>query len=309
MRVVVTGGAGFIGYWTVKALLESGHEVSVVDNLSRARFYDRLVKMGVDVSQVDVRDLDGLRGALEGCDAVLHLAALISVDESAEKPLLYHDVNATGTLNLLKASLDVGVKKVVYSSSAAVYGEPEKVPIDEDHPTRPISVYGASKLSGELYCRAFHKTHGLSVVILRYFNVYGPGQTPEYAGVIVRFMKRLAEGLPPEIYGDGKQTRDFVHVSDVARANVLALESGIDLGVYNVGTGKAVSILELAELMMDIAGVKTEPVFGPPKLGDIRYSVADIGRAMRDLGYEPKVDLREGLIDLLKPRRQSSNSF
>ena len=283
----MTGGAGFIGYWTVRALLESGHEVRVVDNLSRASFHDKLGEMGVDLSRVDVRDLSGLRSALEECDAVLHLAALISVNESAEKPLLYHDVNATGTLNLLKASLDAGIRRVVYSSSAAVYGEPERVPIDEDHPTRPISIYGASKLSGELYCRAFHETYGLSVVVLRYFNVYGPGQSPEYAGVIAKFAERLSRGMPLVIYGDGKQTRDFIHVRDVARANLLALTSDVEFGVYNVGSGRATSVLELAEIMQKLVGLNLEPKFESPQPGDVRHSVADVSRARRELGFCP----------------------
>jgi len=300
LRVVVTGGAGFIGYWTVREFLRFGHEVRVVDNLSRASFSKQLVEMGVELRRVDVRDLPSLKDALKGCDAVIHLAALISVEESAEKPELYHEVNATGTLNVLKASLEAGVEKLIYASSAAVYGEPEQIPVSEDHYTRPNSVYGATKLSGELYCRAFHKTYGISAVILRYFNVYGPGQSHEYAGVISSFLRRVSRGLPPVIYGDGTQTRDFIHVRDVARLNRLALNLDVGFGVYNVGSGRGMSILELAKLVLRMAGISEEPVFGPPRPGDIRHSVADISRVRRDLGFSPTISLEEGLRELLR---------
>ncbi len=299
MRVVVTGGAGFIGYWTVRELLGAGHEVSVVDNLSRATFKDELEGMGVPLQPVDVRDLEALTKVFSGADAVVHLAALISVEESAEKPVDYHEVNVRGTLNVLLAGVRTGVRRVIYPSSAAVYGHPVRLPVDEDHPTRPISVYGATKLAGEAYCRAFHETFGIQAVILRYFNVYGPGQSPEYAGVIVRFSERLARGLPPVVNGDGLQSRDFVHVFDVARANLLALESEVGFGVYNVGTGTPTRILDLARLMMRLWGVEGEPEFAPPRPGDIRESVADVGRIRRELGFEPVIGLEEGLRGLI----------
>ncbi len=299
LRVVVTGGAGFIGYWTVRELLRAGHEARVVDNLSRATFKDELEGMGVPIHRVDVRDLEALVHALSDADAVVHLAALISVEESAERPVDYHETNVTGTLNVLLASVRSGVRRVIYSSSAAVYGPPVRLPVDEDHPTRPISVYGATKLAGEAYCRAFHEDSGLQTVILRYFNVYGPGQSPEYAGVIVKFSERLSKGLPPVVNGDGLQFRDFVHVLDVARANLLALESGMGFGVYNVGTGTPTRILDLARLMMRLWGVEGEPEFAPPRPGDIRESVADVSRIRRELGFEPSIGLEEGLRGLI----------
>ena len=301
MKVVITGGAGFIGYHTARLLLAHGHTVVVLDDMSKAPMLDRLRSLGLEPVRVDVRVLEELKEAFRGADAVLHLAALINVEESARVPELYHEVNATGTLNVLKASVDAGVPKVVYASSAAVYGNPEKLPISEDHPTNPVSVYGATKLAGELYCRAFHEVFGLSVLILRYFNVYGPGQSEEYAGVITRFSERLSRGEPPIIYGDGNQTRDFVHVRDVAAANELALEANVKFGVYNIASGREVSILELAELMSRIAGVNVQPVFAPPRPGDVRRSVADVSRAREELGFEPSVTLEEGLSDLLLP--------
>lgn len=300
LRVVVTGGAGFIGYWTVRELLRAGHEVRVVDNLSRATFKDALKELEVPVLSVDVRDLSKLTDSLEDVDAVIHLASLISVEESARIPREYHEVNVTGTLNVLSAALKVGVAKVVFSSSAAVYGPPVRIPVDEDHPTRPISVYGATKLAAEAYCRAFHETYGLSVTVLRYFNVYGPGQSSEYAGVIVRFLERLRRGLQPIVYGDGEQYRDFVHVYDVARANLLALESGGGFAVYNVGTGRPTRIIELARLMARLAGTSPEVEFGPLRPGDIRESVADVTRIREELGFAPRIDLEVGIRELIR---------
>jgi len=299
VRVLVTGGAGFIGYHTVRALLEEGHSVVVVDDMSKAPMLGRLIELGVKPLRVDLRRLEDLAEAAKGCEAIIHLAARIDVSESARMPRLYHEVNVTGTLNVLLAAARVGASRVVYASSAAVYGNPERLPISEDHPTRPISVYGATKLSGEFYCRAFHEVHGLSALVLRYFNVYGPGESDEHAGVISKFASRLFEGKPPIIYGDGKQTRDFIHVRDVAEANLRALTADVEFGIYNVASGREVSVLELAALMSELAGVDVEPLFEPPRPGDIRRSVADVSRARRELGFESTVSLEDGLRSLL----------
>ncbi len=298
MEVAVTGGLGFIGRHTVELLSSGGHSVRVLDDLSRAA--PGGAPEGARVVRVDVRDLDGVREALEGVDAVIHLAALTDVRESAERPLLYHEVNSTGTLNVLRASVEAGVSRVVYASSAAVYGEPETLPIREDHPTRPTSIYGATKLSGEAYCRAAHGTYGLSVVVLRYFNVYGPGQNVHYAGVIAKFAERISKGLPLVIYGDGRQTRDFIHVRDVARANLVALEAPVDFGVFNVATGREVSVLELSRVMQEAAGVEVGVEFGPPIPGDIRRSVGDPSK-IEELGFRAETPLEEGIKDLISP--------
>lgn len=284
--MVVTGGLGFIGSRIVDKALERGYEVVVVDNLSRAR---RLPDRRTCVC--DVRDVDEVMRVVEPGDVILHLAALISVEESAVKPLLYEDVNSRGTMCMLEVARRRDASQFVYASSAAVYGEPEYLPIDEGHPTRPKSVYGATKLAGELFCQAYAKTYGLSAAILRLFNVYGEAQD---SGVISTFASRIALGEPIKIYGDGKQERDFVYVSDVAEAFLLAVEKGAE-GVYNVGSGKPTKIIELAKAMMKIWGVEVPIIFEPPRADDIRHSYGDITKIAEELGWKPKTDLNEGL--------------
>ena len=298
--IIVTGGCGFIGYWTVKALLERGYDVRVVDSMARADMQIRAEKLGVEVLRVDVRDYDGLLKAFKDADAVIHLAALVSVEESTLKPMLYHEVNAMGTLNVLRASLKANVGRVVYASSAAVYGEPVSLPVKEDHPTNPLSIYGATKLAGEAYCKAFYNTYRLETIILRYFNVYGPGQTNEYAGVIQRFIERLKAGKPPIIHGDGKQTRDFIHVSDVARSNLKALECKAKHGTFNIASGEETSINRLASILSRIIRVNVKPIYTEPRPGDIRRSVADISKARRVLGFRVRVGLEEGLRQMVE---------
>ena len=295
MKVVVTGGAGFIGFHTVSLLANKGYSVTVVDNFSRASVSRELRDLGIKVEKIDVRDINALHDVLRGTDYVIHLAALISVEESQRKPTLYHDVNITGTLNVLYASWRNNVEKVVLASSAAVYGEPIKLPILEDHPTKPISFYGLTKLVGEKYARYF-SGRGLKVVVLRYFNVYGEYQSPSYAGVITNFILNAIHRRPLTIFGDGFQTRDFIYVGDVAKANLLALEK--DTGTFNIlniASGKAVSIRDLAELILDIRGENLQIIYTKPREGDIRHSVADIRNANTTLGFYPQVELREGL--------------
>ena len=295
MKVVVIGGAGFIGFHTVSLLANKGYSVTVVDNFSRASVSRELRDLGIKVEKIDVRDINALHDVLRGTDYVIHLAALISVEESQRKPTLYHDVNITGTLNVLYASWRNNVEKVVLASSAAVYGEPIKLPILEDHPTKPISFYGLTKLVGEKYARYF-SGRGLKVVVLRYFNVYGEYQSPSYAGVITNFILNAIHRRPLTIFGDGFQTRDFIYVGDVAKANLLALEK--DTGTFNIlniASGKAVSIRDLAELILDIRGENLQIIYTKPREGDIRHSVADIRNANTTLGFYPQVELREGL--------------
>ena len=283
MRVVVTGGAGFIGSHVAAYLAERGFRVVAVDNLERTSAVRRLEEAGVPLVVGDVRHVD-----LPLADAVVHAAAYINVEESWERPYDYMWNNAAATARVAKQCAETGVR-LVYISSAAVYGEPQRLPIDEGHPTRPLSPYGLSKLAGEQITQMLAPR----AAILRLFNVYGPGQTGPYAGVVSKFIERAKRGLPPVIYGDGTQTRDFIHVADVAQFVEIVLDRGA-AGVFNVGTGRAVSIRELAAIVMRLAGLNGEPHYAPPRPGDIKHSAADVTKA-RALGWEPRVPLEEGL--------------
>ncbi len=285
MKVLVTGGSGFIGRAVLEELLLRGHDVISID----------LIEPSITVPFVvgDVRDLETLRKAAEGVDAIVHLAAIVSAVEAMEKPLDTFKTNVEGTLNVAEVARRENAK-VVYASSVAVYGEPKELPVSEDHPAHPTNVYGSTKLAGESLLLGYSGSYGLSVASLRFFNVYGPHMKPgPYAGVIYKFLERIREGKPLRIEGDGKQTRDFVYVGDVARAVVLALERDA-AGVYNVGTGREISILELASMLFDLTGRDTGLEFAPPRPGDIRRSRADITK-MRELGWEPAFTLEEGL--------------
>lgn len=295
MRVLVTGGAGFIGSYVCVELRRAGFDVVAVDSLERATGLGRLGAEGVPLLQLDLRDAEPPEA-----DAVVHAAAYIDVAESWERPYEYFVNNAAVTAKLAKLAARWGAY-FVYVSSAAVYGEPQYLPIDEEHPTRPVSPYGASKLAGELAVAAYAR-EGLRAAVVRPFNVYGPGQTGPYAGVVARFVERAARGEPPVIFGDGLQTRDFVHVRDVARLIRLLVERQAE-GVYNAGSGRGVSVLELARLVMELAGVGGEPLFAPPRRGDVRHSVASIARA-RGLGWRPEVSLEEGLRELLSEAKK-----
>ena len=291
MRVVVTGGSGFIGSHVVEALHRRGCEVVSVD-LNASQYAPE----GVEALRLDVRDEAALREVLREVDAVVHLAALVDARESLYEPSRYHDVNVGGTLALLKACRDAGVGRVVLASSAAVYGNPARVPVSEDHPLRPLNPYGATKVACEAYASAFHHSYGLPVVILRIFNAYGPRQTRAYAGVVSIFVRNALMGRPLVIYGDGEQTRDFIYVSDVVRAIVAAVESGVEFGVFNVGTGRQTSVNELARLVLELTGRPDLQVVhreGVP--GDVRHSCADVTRIARELGWRAEVGLREGL--------------
>jgi UDP-glucose 4-epimerase len=286
MRVVVTGGAGFVGSHVAAHLAERGFRVVAVDNLERASAVRRLEEVGVPLVVGDVRRVD-----LPPADAVVHAAAYINVEESWERPYDYMWNNAAATARVARQCAETGAR-LVYISSAAVYGEPQRLPIDESHPTRPLSPYGLSKLAGEQVAQMLAP----GAAVLRLFNVYGPGQTGPYAGVVSKFIERAKRGLLPVIYGDGTQTRDFVHVADVAQFVEIVLDRGA-AGVFNVGTGRAVSIRELAAIVMRLAGLGGEPLYGPPRPGDIRHSAADVSKA-RALGWEPQIGIEEGLREL-----------
>jgi UDP-glucose 4-epimerase len=295
--VLVTGGAGFIGGHLVDALVDD-NDVRVLDNGRTGDLAS--VPDGAEVIEGDVRDPEAVDRATEGVDVVFHEAAVISVAESVEKPVESNDVNLSGTLAVLDAARREDAR-FVFASSAAVYGRPEQVPVAEDDSTDPLSPYGLQKLAADQYARMYADLYGLEVVPLRYFNVYGPGQTGgDYAGVITAFLNRLREGKPPVVHGDGTQTRDFVHVSDIVRANLLAATTDATGEAYNVATGEAVTIRELAELLVDVTGVDVEPEHGPERDGDIDESLADISKARDRLGYEPETSLRAGLTDLVE---------
>lgn len=304
--ILVTGGAGFIGSHTADRLLDEGLRVVVLDNLCSGKLDNLEPHIGsgnCKFVQGDVRDFGLVKNLVRDIDCVVHLAALISVPESIKNPVLTNDVNVNGTLNLLKACVDFGVKRFVYASSCAVYGNAEKLPIKEDWPTRPESPYGVSKLVAENYVRKYYEDFGLETVCLRYFNAYGPRQVyGDYSGVIMQFMRRLAKGLPLVIFGDGDQTRDFVQVQDVAEANLLALKlDGLAGGTFNIGTGIATTINQLAAVLFEITSkTHLELKHSEPREGDIKHSVADISKARAQLGYNPKVSLKEGLEQLTK---------
>jgi UDP-glucose 4-epimerase len=304
--VLVTGGAGFIGSHVVERLVEEGYSVVVVDDLSTGSLdnISGLVDRGfVDFVEADVRDRDAVGKLVHGVEAVVHLAAVVSVPFSLENPDLTFDVNVKGTRAVLSSCVRRGVRRFIFVSSGSVYGVPRYLPVDEVHPTGPISPYAVSKLAGERCCQEVVRS-GLDVVVLRLFNVYGRRQAPgEYSGVITKFLDRAERGQPLVIYGDGSQTRDFVHVSDVADAILTLVRGGGVQGVFNVGCGRAVSIGYLAETVLSLSGRDCGIVHGPPRDGDITHSVADVSRAREAFGYEPKVTLEEGLLELLLYRR------
>jgi len=299
LRILVTGGAGFIGSHLVKALVKAGHSVRILDNFSTGSL-ENLGDIAGSVELVvgDVRSYDVVEKAVKGVDAVIHLAALIDVAESIEKPDLYFDVNARGTYNIAKACK--GVSVLVFASSCAVYGEPVKLPVAEDHPIAPKSPYAATKVAGEAFIQAYSNLYDYRYAILRLFNVYGPKQSKAYAGVIIEFIKRVSRGEPPIIFGDGEQTRDFIHVGDVVSAVMRVLTNEKAWGVFNIGSGKPVTINQLAKLILKLMNREDlEPVYAPPRPGDIRHSVADIAKARKVLGFEPRISLEEGVKRLV----------
>jgi len=252
-----------------------------------------------DLVQGDLRNYEFVREIVRDIDAVIHLAAQVSVENSWNDPVYDAENNIIATINLLKVCSEHGVDRFVYISSAAVYGNPRYVPIDEEHPKNPISPYGVSKLAGEYYCRVF--SDKIHTVIIRPFNVFSARMNPNnpYSGVIAKFIYRAKQGLPPIIYGDGKQTRDFVHVKDVVDFMEIALKRGENGEAYNVGTGREISILELARIIMDIAGINDKPIFDRPRKGDIKRSCANISKAKK-LGFVPKTNLRKDLEVIFK---------
>jgi len=298
-QVLVTGGAGFIGSHLVDALVKTGCKVTVLDNLVTGR-RSNLEHLADRINFVegDIRDEDLLNRVIQGCEVVFHQAAVVSVTLSVEDPPHACDVNDLGTVRVLDAARKNAVWRVVMASSSAVYGDDPKLPKQEGMTPHPLSPYAVQKLSGEYYASVFNALYGLETVCLRYFNVYGPRQDPSspYSGVISIFMDKASSGEPPVIYGDGGQTRDFVFVEDVVRANLLAATHKEAAGwVFNVGTGSFIRILDLWKLIAEISGVHLKPTFGPQRTGDIRESVSDISRIAAVIGFKPHISLHSGL--------------
>ena len=300
--VLVTGGAGFIGSHLVEELVQRGYRVTILDDLSTGKLENIenfLNKGSADFVKGSITDLSLLQKLFQGAHYIFHLAALPSVPRSIENPLASHQVNLTGTLNVLLAARDNSIKKVVYSSSSSVYGDTPTLPKREDMPPNPQSPYAVSKVASEYYCHVFYQVYGLPTVSLRYFNVYGPRYEPNspYAAVIPRFIKMVTEGRPPVIFGDGEQTRDFTFIKDTVEAIVIAAESSAT-GIFNVGSGERLSINHLAELVINLVGNTVKPTHCKPRPGDISHSLADISR-IKALGYEPKYNTEKGLKETI----------
>jgi nucleoside-diphosphate-sugar epimerase len=302
-RVLVTGGAGFIGSNIVVELLDKGFDVRVLDNLSTGSSGNLSGLKGVEVINGDIRDMETVRKAVSGVDYILHQAALPSVSRSVENPLESNECNVAGSLNVLDAARKGDVKRIVYASSSSVYGDAKELPKREDMELMPLSPYAVTKIAVEHYFSVFSKVYGMRSIGLRYFNVYGPRQNPEseYAAVIPRFIKAALSGQRPVIYGDGEQTRDFTYVKDAVNANLLAMKAqGVDHEVFNVGTGKSITVNELLRKISSISGKVVEADHTDPREGDIRDSLADISKAGRILGYKPGYDMESGLKETIE---------
>jgi len=299
---VVTGGAGFIGSHICQLLLERGDRVRILDNFSSGRtanleHFQHEQAGRLEVFKGDIRDLAIVERVMEGAETVFHQAAIVSVQKSVEDPLEVNSVNLEGTLKVFQAAKDAGVKKIVFASSTAVYGSSEELPKRETMSVDPLSPYAAAKYGGEIYGKIFSTLYGLPVVCLRYFNVFGPRQDPtsEYAAVIPKFITRMLRGQRPVIFGDGGQTRDFVFVEDVARANLLAADGPATGITLNIAAAQRYSLNDLVVILGEILGLDFQPVYEPARPGEVRDSQADISLAKKIIGYIPAVTLQDGL--------------
>jgi len=298
-KVLVTGGAGFIGSHIVDTLVDKGCKVTVLDNLSTGKLSNLVhVQDKITFFNADIQDFEFLRKAAKDCDVIFHEAALVSVPQSVKEPVRSTMINDIGTLNVFEAARGTSVKRVVFACSSAVYGDDPQVPKNEQMRPEPMSPYAVQKLTGEYYAQIYPDLFGVETVSLRYFNVYGPRQDPSspYSGVISIFMSRASQGRAPIIYGDGKQTRDFVFVKDVVSANLLAASvQGIEKEIFNVGIGSSISINGLWKTISNMAGLSVDPEYGPERPGDILESVSNIDHIQKKLGFKPKYSLEEGL--------------
>jgi nucleoside-diphosphate-sugar epimerase len=299
MKYLITGGAGFIGSNIVTELVNRGEEVRVLDNFSTGRRENLLPLLNeIQLIEGDLTDLETVREAVKGMDFVLHQGALPSIPRSIEHPIGSNNTNVSGTLNLLIASKDAKIKRVVYASSSSVYGNSSELPKIETQKPAPLSPYAVSKLAGEHYCQVFYRVYSLETVILRYFNVFGYNQDPysTYSAVIPKFISCMSRKESPTIFGDGLQSRDFTFVSNVVEANLKATQSDSAVGeIINVASGYSYSLLDLIAKINSILGFEIEPVFDSPKMGEIKYSLADITKANKLLDYFASVDFEEGL--------------
>jgi UDP-glucose 4-epimerase len=300
MRYAITGGAGFIGSHLTKQLLKNGHNVIIIDNLhsGKKENIDNFEK--IEFHNIDIRNYQDMEKNLKNIDGIFHLAALTDVQESFEKPEEYHDVNVKGLENVFKIAKNNKIK-VVFASSASVYGNVDKMPISEDISKNPINPYGKTKMEGEKLATKYAEKK-LSVIGLRYFNVFGIGQNVTYAGVITKFLDRLKNKMPPIIFGDGSQARDFIYINDIVDANIQSMNSKTNLGFFNIGTGKATTVLELSHLMIKLSGNNFEPVFEDILKGDIQKSVANTENANKFLDWEAKIKLDNGLSTMISAK-------
>jgi len=302
VKYIVTGGAGFIGSNIVKKLVSRGDNVTVIDNLNTGKEENLAsVKDKIVFLKDTILNIDLLEKHTEEIDGIFHQAALASVQDSFSKPEEYNDVNVNGTENILKLAKKNNFK-VVYASSSSVYGNPERIPIKESDSKNPINPYAETKLKKEELATKYAEI-GVKVIGLRYFNVFGKGQSKEYAGVLKLFLERIRDGLPPKINGDGTQFRDFVYVEDVADANIMSMDSKINHEFFNVGTNTSITILDLAKTIIKFSGLDIEPIFGPALKGDVKRTIANIDLIKGKIGWEPKIMLEEWIKDIVETKR------
>ena len=302
MKFLVTGGAGFIGSNIVKKLVSRGDHVTVIDNLITGKEENLAsVKDKIIFLKDSILNINLLENQTQNIDGIFHQAALASVQDSFSNPEEYHNVNVNGTENILKLAIKNNFK-VVYASSSSVYGNPEKIPIKESDNKNPINPYAETKLTKEKLAKKYAEM-GVKVIVLRYFNVFGKGQSKEYAGVLKLFLERIREGLPPKINGDGSQFRDFVYVEDVADANIMSMDSNINHEFFNVGTNTSITILDLAQTIIKYSGLDIEPIFGPSLKGDVQKAVADINLIEDKIGWKPKVFLEKWIENIISMKK------
>ena len=299
MKYAITGGAGFVGNNIARLLISHGHEIVIIDNLHTGKKENlKGILEKIQFHKIDIRNFKELENVLKNVDGIFHEAALTDVQESFSKIDEYFDVNVCGTENILKIAKKYKIK-IVFASSSAVYGDSEEVPIKEEAKREPINPYGKTKLQNEILAENYSK-YGLKIIGLRYFNIFGKGQTSTYAGVITKFLKKIFLNEELEIFGDGKQTRDFIHVEDIAKINLIAMESNVDYGFFNVGTGTPTSINELAKIMINHSKKKLDIVHKNQLEGDTKQSVADMGKVRKMFKWKHKIGLEEGLKKLIK---------
>ena len=302
MKYVVTGGAGFIGSYITKKLVERGDTITVIDNMNTGKEKNlESIRDKINFIKGDILDMELLEGVTKDIDGVFHQAALASVQDSFDEPDKYHNVNVNGTENILKLSKKYGFK-VVYASSSSVYGNPIKIPIKESDEKNPINPYAQTKLKKEELAIKYSKM-GVSVIGLRYFNVFGKGQSKEYAGVLKLFLERIRDKLPPKINGDGTQFRDFVYVEDVVNANIMSMNSDVNHAFFNVGTNTSITILDLAKTIIKSSGLNLEPIFGPALEGDVQKTKANIDLIKEKIGWKPTIVLEEWINEIISTNK------